>query len=113
MNMIERRMTPAPKSGRAAQQELRARLLEELEKHNRTTTQLAAILAVDQRSIQYPLRVLESEGRITGFTDRRNSPRNALSKVWMIKGEKNAAAPCPVHVPRAPASIFAALGIAP
>lgn len=108
MNTIERRMTPAPKSVRTAQRELRARLLEELGKHSRTTHQLATILGVDQRSIQYPLRMLEAEGKISGFTDRRNMPRNALSKVWVIEGAQS-----PAYVPRAPASIFAALGVGP
>ena len=93
MNMSEPFLPPAPKSTHEAQRDLRARLLEELEKHNRTTVQLATILEVDQRTIQYPLRVLESRGKITGFTDRRSSARGALSKVWSIVGEKKAAEP--------------------
>src|SRR5690242_3227635 len=93
MNMNEPFLPPARKSTHEAQREMRARLLEEVRKHNRTTQQLATILKVDQRSIQYPLRVLESEGKITGFTDRRASARGALSKVWCIVGEKKAAEP--------------------
>jgi DNA-binding transcriptional ArsR family regulator len=93
MNMRERRMTPDPEVSRAARKALRAKLLDELGKHNRTTQQLATILKVEQQSLQYPLRVLETEGKITGFTDRRNSARGALSKVWAINGEKKIAEP--------------------
>lgn len=97
MNMNEPLLPPAPKSGRAAQRELRAGLLEEITKHNRTTHQLATILEVEQTSIAYPLRVMEAEGLITSFTDRRNMPRNALSRVWVINIEKKAVEPKREH----------------
>jgi predicted transcriptional regulator len=91
-------MTPAPETGRAARAALRARLLEELGKHNRTTQQLATILEVEGPSIQYALRMMEGEGLITSFTDRRNT-KGALSKVWVINIEKKAAERRPARDP--------------
>lgn len=78
----KRRAAPrgAPEEQAAA---LRAKLLVELGKHNRTTLQLAAILELDRQVVYRSLLSLEKRGEVASFNDRRRVSC-APSLVWKL-----------------------------